>query len=122
MSTLHSVVAFFIVLGSGTAALAADNKKLIVAKWEVVDGDENTLAKGSTAEFAADGKIKVVAKKNNQDESIDGTYSIEGDTLTLNVKADGSDRTVKVTIKKLGDTELTLEGPDGKSVNFKKKK
>ena len=122
MSTLRLIVASFIMMGSATAAFAADNKKLIVARWEVVDGDESTLAKGSTAEFTADGKIKVVARKNNQDENIDGTYTIEGDTLTLKVKADGSDRTVKITIKKLGDTDLTLEGPDGKTVVFKNKK
>lgn len=122
------VLTAFVVLGVGSATFAADkvdkvdNKKLLTGKWEVSEGAEETLAKGSTAEFTADGKFKVLAKKNNQDENIEGSYTLEGDALSLMMKRNDEERTVKITIKKISDTDLTLEGPDGKSVSFKKKK
>jgi uncharacterized protein (TIGR03066 family) len=124
MNTLRLVVAAIAVCGLSSAVSAADKedyKKLIVGKWEVSKADEGTIPAGATIEFTKDGKSKMIAKKADKEETREGTYTIEGDTISLTTKRDSGDRTVKITIKKLTETELTVEGPDNKSVTFKKK-
>jgi uncharacterized protein (TIGR03066 family) len=124
MNTLRMVVAAFVATGISSAVTAADkddNKKLIVGKWEVSKADDGTVPVGASVEFAKDGKFKMMAKKDGQDENREGTYSVDADALTLVMKRDDGDRTVKITIKKLSASELAVEGPDGKNVTFKKK-
>ncbi len=124
MNTLRSILSAIIILGLANIASAADkddNKKLIVGKWEVSKADEGTVPPGATIEFTKDGKFKMNAKKDDKEESREGTYTVEGDTVSLLMKRDDGDQTVKIAIKKLSASELTVEGPDGKSVTFKKK-
>lgn len=124
MNILRIVVAALVVTGLGTSVHAADkddNKTLIVGKWEVSKAEDGTVPTGSTIEFSKDGKLKMVAKKNDKEENREGTYTVEKEVLTLVMKRDDGERTVKITIKALSATELTVEGPDGKSVTFKKK-
>lgn len=124
MNILRIVVAAIVVTSLGTSINAADkddNKTLIVGKWEVSKADDGTVPAGATIEFTKDGKMKMNAKKDGKEENREGTYTVEKEALTLIMKRDDGDRTVKITIKALSATELTVEGPDGKSVSFKKK-
>ena len=126
MKMFRIVLAAFVVAGLGSAAMAADEKadvkKLIVGKWESVKADEGTLPKGSTVEFTADGKLKVTAKKNDKDESFEGTYTVDGSSFTFKMTIEGQEFSQKITVKKISATEMDTENPEGKNVSFKKKK
>lgn len=106
-------------------AARADEKdypKLIVGSWTVSKADEGTVPKGSVIEFSKDGKVKAVVKKDDAEQTIEGTYKLDGKKMTLTVTIDGTEKTNSVTIDKLTDTELAVEGDDGKKVEFTKKK
>jgi uncharacterized protein (TIGR03066 family) len=106
-----------------TAAYGADkkddNKKKIVAVWEVVKGD---APKGTTVEFTKDGKIKINIEADGKKLALDGTYEVDGDSVKTVVKdPDGKDHKETIKIKKLTDTELTTEDEKGKTDEYKKK-
>jgi uncharacterized protein (TIGR03066 family) len=129
MKTLLPVLAILGAIGFAAMAHAddkkvekADNAKLIVGKWEATKADPGTLPAGSTAEFTADGKVKVVAKDGGKEETVEGTYTVTGDTLDFTAKFGGEEKKEKLTIKKLSDTEMELADKEGKGVTFKRKK
>jgi len=124
---------FALVAAAGlTAATRADDKKpddkktdsakLIVGKWEATKSDPGTLPVGSTVEFAADGKVKFLAKEGGKEETIDGTYSVDGNVINLTAKVNGQEHKQKLTIKKLTDAELEIVDPDNKGATLKRKK
>jgi uncharacterized protein (TIGR03066 family) len=123
---LRIVLAAFVVAGLSSSAMAADDKvdvkKLIVGKWEAVKVDENTLPKGTVVEFTADGKLKVTAKKDGKDESVDGTYTIDGSSFTYKLKLGDMELSQKITIKKISETEMETANPENKNVSMKKVK
>ena len=126
MRILRMVLAAFVMAGLSTAVVAqekkADNKKLIVGKWEAVKVDADTLPKGSVVEFLADGKLKVSMKMDGKEEKMDGSYTLDGDTFNFTMKVMDMEFKQKITIKKLDDKELVTTDPDGKGVTFERKK
>jgi uncharacterized protein (TIGR03066 family) len=126
MKMLRFVLSAFVVAGLSSPAMAADDKvdvkKLIVGKWEAVKVDENTLPKGAVVEFTADGKLKVTAKNDGKDESVDGTYTLDGSSFTYKLKLGDMELSQKVVIKKISETEMDTANPEGKNVGFKKVK
>ena len=119
---LLAAAAVVCLLGTGARADEKDFPKLIVGSWMVSKADEGTLPKGSVIEFSKDGKVKAVVKKDDAEMTIEGTYKLDGKKMTLIVTIDGTEKTNSVTIDKLSDTELAVEGDDGKKVEFTKKK
>ena len=126
MKMLRLVLAAFVVASLNASAMAADEKadvkKLIVGKWEAVQVDENTLPKGAIIEFTKDGKLKVTAKKDGKDESVEGTYTVDGQTFTYKLKLGEQELSAKITVKKISATELDTANPEGLKVSFKKVK
>ena len=118
---LLAVVAVACLVGIARAD-EKDYPKLIVGKWEVSKADEGTVPKGAVIEFTKDGKVKATAKKDDAEATFDGTYKLDGKTITLVMKLGDTEKTNKVTIEKLSDTEMSVEGDDGKKVEFTKKK
>jgi uncharacterized protein (TIGR03066 family) len=119
---LVGVVAIVCLIGAGVRAEEkADNAKLIVGKWTVSKADEGTVDKGATVEFSSDGKVKAVHKKGDEDATIEGTYKVDGDKLTMTMKAGTDERKIEITIKKLTKTELHTENSEGKKVELTKK-
>ena len=116
---------FAVVMVSGVRAEEKkedkkDNAKLIVGSWEVVKADKNNPPEGSTIEFAKDGKAKMVTKVDDKDMTMEGTYTVVGDKLTVSRKGD-MDKSI--TIKKLTATELTVfDAKENKTIEFKRKK
>lgn len=101
-----------VLLGSATANdEAPPNKELIVGVWEPAKPPEG-LPPGSTmtVEFTKDGKFKTWVKFGDKPgpphETLEGTYSIDGDKLTVVRKNGGKDTNKIVTITKLTDKEL----------------
>ena len=125
MKMFRMVLAAFVMAGLGSATLAADkadNKKLIVGKWEATKADEGTLPTGSIVEFTADGKIKVAPKAEGKTDTIEGTYTVDGDSFTFKVKFGDQEISQKIKIKKISATELDTMNQEDKNVSFKKVK
>jgi uncharacterized protein (TIGR03066 family) len=127
-----SAVFFIIVLaacsGSPMSSKPAErtNKEKLVGTWEVVKSREN-FPPGTTLEFTRDGKVRFSVTDVKRPETMDGTYSLDGDTLnvTLGPPGDrGKHHTMKIT--KLTDKELITEetnpaGQIDERLEFKKK-
>ncbi len=103
-------------------ASAADNKKLIVGKWEVTKADEGTVPPGTMIEFTADGKLKIKGEVNGEKIDISGTYTVDGDSFTFKISFNGQEESKKITIKKLDEKEFETTDPDNKAVNLKRVK
>jgi uncharacterized protein (TIGR03066 family) len=97
-----------------------DNAKLLVGTWEVTKSFDKGPAVGATVEFTKDGKVMVKTKVEDKDVDREGTYTVDGDKLTLVMK-DKESKTI-LSIKKISDTELVTENDDKKSVELKRKK
>ena len=101
--------------------VAADKEKLVGA-WEVVKADEGAPPVGSVIAFAKDGTIKVTHQRDGKEETLEGTYTVEGDQLKVVIKNGDKENKHTVTIKKLTATEFVAENDKGKAAEFKRKK
>jgi uncharacterized protein (TIGR03066 family) len=109
MSALRLVVAGLFVVGLVVGVRAEEkkesNKDKIVGTWELSKSDKSFSA---VYDFAKDGKIKLTSKKDEKEESTEGSYSVEGDKVSVVLKIDGKEEKHRFTIKKLTDTEMVL--------------
>lgn len=125
MKMMRTVLAVLVVAGLTASARAedkADTKKLLVGKWEAVKVDEGSLPKGATVELTKDGKVKVAAKTETKEIKHDGTYVVDGNSFTVTLDIDGNERSYKVKIIKISDTEMDTANEEGKKVSFRKVK
>jgi uncharacterized protein (TIGR03066 family) len=123
MRVLGTMLAVFLVFGAtARAEEKTDLKKQLVGKWEATKADEGTLRVGSLVEFTADGKMKVMTKKDDKDVNVTGTYTVEAHAFVFKLEFEGKERSEKITVKKISDTEMNTENKDGKQVTFKKVK
>src|SRR5437588_1985656 len=100
MNTLRLLAGgfFAVVLIGGAEEKKADtNKEKIVGAWEVVKADEGSLPVGTVVEYAKDGKMKITAKRGDKESSIEGTYTIEGDKISITLKAGEKDYKMAIT-------------------------
>src|SRR5688500_18754573 len=88
-----------LLLSSG---LAADDKKgekidakKLIGTWEPKDRKEGRSA---VVEFAKGGKATATVSPNGKEMTFDGTYKIDGDTLTLTLKLPGKEVTQTHTV------------------------
>src|SRR3954471_13762035 len=115
MGSLRLVLAGWFVAGligfansqpASAAPLQPSGGGKLVGTWELVKGDPA----GATVEFTQDHKLKFRAKIGEQTVTLEGTYSVNKDNLTVNLKTpDGKDQSETLTIKKLTDKELVIE-------------
>ena len=110
----------------GSAAYAADdkdNKAKIVGTWSLVKTDaKDAPPPGTLVEFTKDGKLKITVEVGEKKLTLEGTYSVEGDTLKTTIKTpDGKESSDTDTITKLTDKELSLKDKKGEKSEFKKK-
>jgi uncharacterized protein (TIGR03066 family) len=89
----------------------SSHKEKIVGTWEFVKSTEkNSPPPGSTVEFTKDGKLKTSIQSGNQAITIEGTYSLDGDTLKIVTEGpDRKDATHTMKIIRLTDRELVTE-------------
>ncbi|HEX5272540.1 MAG TPA: TIGR03066 family protein [Gemmataceae bacterium] len=124
MKILATAVACCVVLALAGPSFAAeknakDNKTKIVGVWEVTKSDN--APPGATVEFTKDGKMIVTIKDGDKTIKVEGTYTIEKDSITSNLKVDDKEMKETVTITKLTDKELVVKDAKGKVDEFKKK-
>ncbi|MFO0803790.1 MAG: hypothetical protein U0791_11810 [Gemmataceae bacterium] len=126
MSVSKLLAAGVLLCTFGAFSLAEDDKvdyaKLVVGKWEVTKAAPGTVPAGTLVEFAKDGKLKVVAKKGDNDFSIDGTYTLEKSTLTMKMKIGDDEKTKAITITKISDKSMSTKDSDDKVVEMERKK
>ena len=125
MNTMRLLMAGFVVVALTSNVRSEekkDNTKLLIGAWEVTKADEGALPVGSVIEFAKDGKVKVTAKRGDKESTVEGTYTVAGDKLTVTLKHDDKEDKHAITIKKLTETEYVTENEKGKTATFKRKK
>jgi uncharacterized protein (TIGR03066 family) len=100
-----------------------DNKTLIVGAWEITRSSPGGTPVGWTMEFTKEGKVKLSGKAEGKEFTFEGTYTVDGDKITMALKVDPS-KTEKgdARIKKLTDTELVIDTESDKSYVLKRKK
>src|SRR5262245_46124983 len=102
MRTLWLAVAGLVVLGLSTVVLAedkkVDNKEKLVGNWEVAKADEGTLPVGTVVSFGKDGKFKATGKRDGQERTVEGTYTVEGEKFTIVMKEGDAERKTTITI------------------------
>jgi uncharacterized protein (TIGR03066 family) len=127
MKAQKFVLAAYLLLGLTALASGDDkkpgdkaaNKEKLVGVWEPQGKD---TPPGATLEFTKDGKIKVHFEDKGQVRNIDGTYKVDGETLTVTFRMGDQERKEKLKIKALTDQELVTVGSKGKAETFKRKK
>jgi uncharacterized protein (TIGR03066 family) len=101
----------------------ASNKEKIIGTWELVKTTARGGAPpGTIVEFTKDGKLKITVTEGGMKLNLEGTYSVEGDTLKTAMKtSDGKEATDTDTIIKLTDKELFLKDTKDQKTELKKK-
>jgi uncharacterized protein (TIGR03066 family) len=114
------VLAVAVLAGSLAHGDDKIDKTKLVGVWKVTKGED--APPGATAEFTKDGKLIVMFEENGKKEKMEGTYSIDGDKLTVALKkADNEDKDI-VTVKSLSADKLVIENKMGKTIEFEKMK
>ena len=127
MNALRVMTAGLLVIGLLTALAAEEqkadaNKDKLVGTWEVVKAEQGALPVGSLVDFGKDGKAKVTAVREGKESTAEGSYTVEGNKLTVTLKHGEKEVKHAITIKKLTDTEFVSENERGKTAEFKRKK
>jgi uncharacterized protein (TIGR03066 family) len=115
------LAALLVSLSASARADEKDYPKLIVGMWEVTKADEGTVPEGTQVEFTKDGKLKISAKKGEDDFKIEGTYKVVKSTFEYTLKLGDAEKSQTITITKLTEKELATKNEEGKVVEFKKK-
>jgi uncharacterized protein (TIGR03066 family) len=103
------VLSFFLA-GSVSAQTAADLK----GKWIVKKSEE--APQGTTFEFDGAGKVTLTMGKT----TMQGSYTYEGDQLTIKIKHDGREKIDVRTVKTLSPRTLITENAKKKSEEMHK--
>jgi uncharacterized protein (TIGR03066 family) len=98
-----------------------ETKKKLLGTWVAQEGGD--MPAGSTLEFVKDGKLKIVVKIQDNKIDVEGTFELtDGETLKVTSKdPDGKERSEKIKISKLTDSELVTVDEKDKKDTFKKK-
>lgn len=96
-----------------------DYAKLIVGKWEVTKAGPGTVPVGTILEFTKDGKAKATIKIGDKMETLEGTYTLDGDKLKTKFEDKEKDA---LTITKISQTEMSIKDKDSKEVMLKRTK
>src|SRR5262245_21332833 len=92
---------------------SAQDKKVdaakLVGKWEVTKSETAGL-KGAVVEFTKDGKLTVAAEIEGTKREFTGTYTVDGDKLTVKLKPKegGEENSDTDTIKSVTDDKIVL--------------
>jgi uncharacterized protein (TIGR03066 family) len=123
MKTVNLLLVLGVAAGWVASAPGADNKKLIVGKWEAAKVEENSpLPKGTIMEMKADGEMIITVKSEDKPMVRKGTYTVDGDTFTAVLKNEGKEISHKISILKLTEEELEAANEKKQTIVFKRLK
>jgi uncharacterized protein (TIGR03066 family) len=115
------LAALLVTVSAIARADEKDYPKLIVGMWEVTKAAEGTVPEGTLIEFSKDGKMKVSAKKGDDDFKLEGTYKVVKSTFEFTLKLGDMEKSQTITITKLTAKEMATKNEEGKVVELKKK-
>jgi len=102
------------------AASAADDKldgAKIMGKWELKQANAKSRV---VVAFAKDGMMSMTVEESGKSKTVDGVYRLDGNRLTIALRAGAKDDTQKLTVKKLTDTELVTADEKGEEETLKR--
>lgn len=115
----------FVLVAQATSASAAedkvDNKAKIVGTWKLTKAGTD-LPPDAVLVFSKDGKLKITAKVKDKEFTVNYTYAVKGDNLTVVTKAGGKEVKETMTIKTLTDKKFVTVDDKGKEDEFEKQK
>ncbi len=114
MKTLKKVVALLLIFSIVFAFAACSKKAMIIGKWKQEEDGETLYYT-----FDKDGKVTISGEEDGL--AITGSYSIEGDKLTMKISIFGESEEEEMKIKTLNGSKLVLES-DGETVELTKVK
>jgi len=120
LATSMIALAFACLTGSLARADEKIDKDKLIGTWKIVKADDAPI--GATGEFTKDGKLIVVIEENGNKVSMQGTYALEGNKITIVLKKGDKDDKDTATIKSLSADKLVIENKNGKTVEFEKVK
>ncbi len=124
MNALRGLAAGFVVvaLTAGVRAERNDNADLLVGTWEVTKPDPNTLPVGARVVFDS-GNVTLTYNVNGQDQTVKGTYTVDGAALKVVTTVDGKEQKWTFTIKKVNAIGLSAQDDQNSvGVEFKRTK
>lgn len=125
MKRVLAAVAFTVVFVAGASA---DDKKIdpakLVGKWELTKSESGNAPKGAIVEFMKDNKLAITVDVNGKSVTLNGTYKVDGDKLTVTIKPPdgGKEDSDTDTIKSLTDDKIVLIDKEKKETELTKKK
>jgi uncharacterized protein (TIGR03066 family) len=96
-----------------------DAKKL-VGKWELKDAKKG--AKPPQLDFSADGKLALTGEIDGKPATFTGTYKLDGDKLSFELKSKDDAFKETLTLTRLDDDEFDAKDADGKVETFARAK
>ena len=121
-TVLGCVTVLALACGVSVAGQGKVDAKKLVGKWAPVpDKDKKDKPPAMTIEFTADGKVSMTVGTPGAEHKADGTYTLTGDKLAVQLKVGDAEVKDTLTVKKLTDTELTTEDSKGKSETLRRK-
>ena|SRR5437764_11434790 len=113
--TLGFGLAVLLVVAAGVSADDKFDAAKLVGKWELREPPQGVKA---VVEFAKDGKLQFNFTFDGKTDKVDGTYKLDGDTLTADLK----DKKLTNTVTKLTDEELVVKDEKGKEESYRRLK
>jgi uncharacterized protein (TIGR03066 family) len=122
MKMVKMMLILFVAAGCVASVQGADNKKLLVGKWEAAKVEENSpLPKGTLMDMKADGTMTITIKAEKE-IVIEATYTVDGDSFNVLMKSDDKKMPHKISIKKLTEEELEAVNEKKQVILFKRVK
>lgn len=121
---LFGTVAALVVGSVGGGALSQEkdapvNPAKLIGQWEPAEAKKDAAV---VVEFASGGKFKMTAGVGGKTETYEGTYSIAGQKLKIDIKIGDRPVVNELTVTKLDDDVLMTEDSSGKKETLKRKK
>jgi uncharacterized protein (TIGR03066 family) len=117
---MRIALGFALALALGATAQEKKNPpidaKKLVGKWELKDAKKGT--KPPQLEFAADGKLALTGDIDGKPANFTGTYKLDGDKLSFELKSKDDAFKDAVTLTRLDDDEFDAKDADGKTETF----
>jgi uncharacterized protein (TIGR03066 family) len=134
-TVLGCAAVLLLACGTTVAGQAKIDAKKLVGKWEPVaekepgdpkdKKDKKEKAPPGPAmlvEFAANNKMTMTVTDAGKEIKVEGTYKLEADKLSVQMKLRDKEVTETLTVKKLTDDELVTEDSKNKTETLKRKR
>ena len=127
--------AFVALAAPATADDKTVDKDKIVGTWKLTKSGGKAASEKVVIQFTKDGKLKIAetvtneivggknkGKKSTKEQTLEGTYKLAGNKLSMTMIIQGREEEQTITIKTLTDMKLVVINPAGKDDEFEKTK